>query len=167
MKPTNISPVEAADILAPLAWTSADPATGSRGNYCGDDLSGYVIATTNRDAGSLARSNFAVIAGDMGEACEIHRTGHWACGWIEWLILPYGASDADKVKAAEWIAALERYPVADDEHLSELEYQEAAEYWAHASMRERIELAAKWHLSPFVARRDELPETNTGELCTW
>lgn len=162
MKTTEVN-----EILEPRRWTTADPATGGKNNYAGDDMNGWTICTRNRDADALTRSNFEVIEEDMGSACEVHRTGHWACGWVEWLILPYTASEEDKEKAAQWIYDLEQYPVANDDHFSNLEYTEAEEYWKTASMKDRLELAERFGLSPFVIRRDEMPETSSGELCTW
>lgn len=162
-----MSTAETIEILEPRRWTTADPATGQKSNYAGDTVDGYTIATQTRDSDALVRSNFQVIAKDMGDACEIHRTGHWACGWVEWLILPTNASEEDKAKAAQWLEDLDQYPVANDDHFSELEYTEAAEYWEHASLKGRMELCERHNVSIFAARRDDMPDTPTGELCTY
>lgn len=84
----------------------------------------------HRDSDALARSNFDVITRDLSEAgarFEVHSFGHWAVGWVE--EIAYDAGDAETVQVVqEWRDALADYPVADDEHFSELEYEELAEY---------------------------------------
>ena len=164
---------EANDILAPLAWNSADPATGTRGNYAGGDLGGYVIATVTRDSGTIDRSNFAVLSADLAGAADIHRTGHWACGWVEWIAIH--STDAGALQEAETLARrLDDYPVLDEWELSNREYEAAHEGWANASIADRI-LALKRcygrgkdrRVSVAVllsARRAPMPEDDNGSL---
>lgn len=159
---------EALDILAPYKWT---PSTGfssfdSADNYAGEHVDGYIIAAQNRGSDVLTRSNW-IVARDRFPTAEIYSFGHWACGWVEHLILALDAPDETLIEAAEMIESLKEYPVLSDEHFSDLEYDEACEYWESCSMRTRIELCQHHGVSIFAARRDELPETPTGELCTY
>lgn len=134
------------------------------------ELDAFLIAPVSqtRDSGCLERSNWtvvtsAVLAVSTHEQTAIHRFGHWACGWYE-LLLIHPDDEAALREAEEFEAALENYPVADDEHLSALEWQEACDYWERASVRERVELCAAADISIFAARRDELPDDPTGAL---
>ena len=91
--------------------------------------------------------------------------------WQEAQSAPHSVGHAAWVLASDAYAQmredLDDYPVLDDDHWSTLEYEEACDYWDSLSMRERIELCAHHRVSIFAARRDELPETPTGELCTY
>ena len=88
----------------------------------------------------------AVAAGASGALCDcppdvvVETFRHWAVGWTEtWLV----RVDAQRVRstdlieptrawlaAVEWLEALEAYPVADENHLGDLEYEEAWSYVA-------------------------------------
>lgn len=108
-----------------------------------DDRDAWLIAPCgqNRDSDSLTRSNFAVQLAELerieselqveGEeyvdVYELHRFGHWACGWVEIIIVRPDSPAA--VYCAELADSLADYPVADEEHLSQLECDEAAESW--------------------------------------
>lgn len=86
-----------------------------------------------RDSGALDRSNFQVIQEDLRERYpddfDIASFNHWACGWIEEMI--WNAGNADLRAAVQvWRDKLDSYPVADDEHYSELESDELADYLA-------------------------------------
>lgn len=76
-----------------------------------------------RDSEPLNRSNFHMVIKDLGgesETLEVHRWGHWACGWVELAIIhPDRREEADG-----WRKALNDYPVACDEDFSELETEE-------------------------------------------
>ena len=55
--------------------------------------------------------------------------------------------------------SLADYPILDEEHFSELEWEEKHEYWEACSIKERVELCRKARTSIFAARRDdEIPE---------
>ncbi len=121
----------------------------------------------NRDSDCLSRSNWTVVTEDIlkadtGEDTEIHRFGHWACGWFEIMLV---RPDTAAAKCAEeWENALEGYPVASDDHFSELEWNEACEYWARCSIRERVSYLQRARLNVMAARRDTLPEDPQGAL---
>jgi hypothetical protein len=113
-----------------------------------DDYSGevwpeyYVFLGQNRDSDVLTRSNFEsgleAIGGEDGDLVVVVREGHWAVGWIEWIGIHQDAEDILK-EADEILCALEDYPVVDDEHLSNLELEEAEEVWTNCyNEKERI-----------------------------
>lgn len=81
----------------------------------------------HRDSDPLARSNFEVISSEMrerfGDAMTVVSFGHWGVGWVE--EIAFDASREDIVDYVEsWEVALSDYPVADDEHFSELEWND-------------------------------------------
>lgn len=120
----------------------------------------------NRDSGHLEQSNFAAMLATVGgesDTVQVHRFGHWACGWFEIILID--PADTTAVDAAQALAdALEDYPVADEEDLSRREWESACEYWEHASIRERVQLLQDARLPIWSARRDELPEDPAGRL---
>lgn len=85
----------------------------------------------HRDSDALARSNFEVIYRDLserfGDSVDIARFGHWAVGWVEEIIFDIGNDDCEQAVAA-WREKLDSYPVADDEHFSQLEWDEMSDY---------------------------------------
>jgi len=128
-----------ADLFTPEnleRWTSQDPAFGSTDNYIGADLSEFYLApvsVTRDTSDSVSLSNWQVITAELASLARhddtgIARMGHWACGWYEIFLIH--ATDRECLERAdEWAADLESYPVADESHLSELEYQEEEEAW--------------------------------------
>lgn len=79
--------------------------------------------TQSRDSEALERSNFRVAVRRLGgesETVEVHRFGHWACGWFEILLVaPSRLPDAQGLAES-----LDDYPVLDEMDLSELENEE-------------------------------------------
>lgn len=126
----------------------------------------FVFLGQTRDSDSLTRSNFTCALKAIGgesETVRVVRESHWAVGWCEWIAIH--ESDAAALKAADEItAALSDYPVIDEDHWSELEWNEAAEYWESLSVRGRAEMCREAGLSVFAARRAELPPNDTGAL---
>src|SRR3990167_284451 len=95
----------------------------------------------NRDSDLLEESNFNAavqLIGGEGEDCQVHRFGHWACGWFE-LILVRPASQAHEA-AAGIVARLEDYPILDEDDYGRRQYDSVVEYWAQCSVGERVEL---------------------------
>ena len=117
------------------AWKRPD-------SYMGHQYWGYVgLCGQSRDSDTVERSNFERIQEDAEKECgsreynwleeampviETAHASHWAVGWVETLMVYW----AD-VKALDFAAsvrkALEGYPVYDDEHHSELAYEESEE----------------------------------------
>ena len=148
-------------------------------NFCGDSShlrEHYYLApvSTSRDADTLTRSNWEVVTNDILKVAkhddtEICRFGHWGCGWYEQLLIHKSDTEALKV-AEEWCCFLSDYPVASDEHHSELQWTEATEYWQRMDVKERLnvleETVNRWEnkVSIFATRRDELPDDDDGSL---
>jgi hypothetical protein len=119
-------------------------------NYAGDRLDGFYVYAKNRDSGTLVRSNFACILRDL-EAAALEAEddasvltpsfGHWACGWVEQIVLKANAPEAVVRKAEEILDNLEDYPIHDERHFSDLEYEEAATYWERLSPRYKVRMA--------------------------
>lgn len=142
-------------------WTLPDNYVGARWpNW-------YVFLGQHRDSDTLTRSNFICGLREIGgetETVKVIRENHWAVGWVEWIGIRRDDETALR-KADEIKAALDDYPVVDESHWSEMEMEEAAEYWAQMPVRERAEYYCKpCGVSIFAARRDYLPEDNSGDL---
>lgn len=108
----------------------------------------------HRDSDALQRSNWFIISTDLKNRFpdDIHEesANHWAVGWVETLrvkvlIDPEKEITEDNITDAfkavlEWKYKLEDYPVADEEHWTELEHEEMVNYlndeipyiWNHA-----------------------------------
>jgi len=85
----------------------------------GPDLSEWYIGPSQgRDSDILTQSNFAtslfMLGGEQDGTVEVHRFGHWACGWFEQILVHESA--IDQLKKLDDIAeALTDYPVLDDD----------------------------------------------------
>lgn len=79
----------------------------------------------HRDSDPLDRSNFTVIYDDLStrfpDSVDVVRFGHWAVGWVEEIAYDTGSEVSEAV--ARWRDRLDSYPVADEEHFSELEWE--------------------------------------------
>jgi hypothetical protein len=96
----------------------------------------------HRDSDALDRSNWQVISEDMAsrfpDYWQVESASHWAVGWTEGGRVKVledaslGITLANLTEAflacLEWKAALEDYPVADEEAYSALEYAEFCEF---------------------------------------
>lgn len=126
----------------------------------------FVFLGQSRDSDALTRSNFIrglELIGGESDTVQIVRERHWACGWIEWIAIH--ESDVHALsKADDILTALEDYPVVDEDHFAQIEWDEAAEYWARLSVRDRADYCERAGLSIFAARRDYLPPDDTGAL---
>lgn len=137
-------------------WTLPD-------SYAGAHWPDYfVFLGQHRDSDTLTRSNFTcgldAIGGET-ETVKVIRERHWAVGWVEWIAIHQ--SDATALQKADEIAAgLEDYPVVNEDHWSELEYNEAWEYWAGESVSHRVYLCQQAGISVFAARRQYVEESS-------
>lgn len=113
--------------------------------YWGDNGDWLCVLGQSRDSDTIERSNFQV-ACDMFDEIDpdgytIERESHWAVGWVETLLVD--PSKPDMVQQAEDIqAALEDYPLLDEMHHSNLEYEEYMEWWEYdgeSQLRREIE----------------------------
>jgi len=102
--------------------------------YDGDRAAWCIAATVHRDSDALERSNWHVLTRDilgLPEASDnedmladaaIERISHFLVGWVDYLLVRPGSAQA--ARALEWRQKLDGYPVADERHLSELEWNE-------------------------------------------
>ena len=83
-----------------------------------------VLLIHTRDSDAMEESNFRTalrMLGGESETVQIHRFGHWACGWFELLLI---TPDTPQHAIAESIEqSIENYPVLDDMDFSELEIE--------------------------------------------
>lgn len=125
----------------------------------------FVFLGQHRESDSVTRSNFQVGLDRLGgesETVQVVRERHWAVGWVEWIAI-HESDTAALDKAEEMLAKIEGYPVLSDDHWSELEWNEAQDYWASLSLSERVDLCRDHGISIFKARHDWVPE-NDGSL---
>ena len=144
-------------------------------SYAGHSPIGdYVLYSRNRDSSILEDSNYELILDELttfaekfnhlrddGEAFAYDfRTKHWACGWIEYIIIRQDAP-AQIIELAESIdSALSDYPVYSDDDYSERQWNEMYRYWNDIDIRERIEWLKESGESIFLARNDDhIPES--------
>ena len=144
----------------PSGWDSSS-------NYMGQTEFNnfYTLITQNRDSNTVTRSNFISaleVLGGESENVEIHRFGHWACGWWELIAVKKGTKEFKKAEKIE--SDLADYPVVNEEHLSELEFNEASDYWASCSIQERIDYCKEHDISIFSSRYKYLPQDDNGSL---
>jgi len=104
----------------------------AKGLGLNDNQNWLVLIGQNRDSDVLARSNYTCAIEALesvdpdGSDYEQHSFGHWACGWLEVVIVRPGSKAYDV--AVEIEACLADYPVLNDDHYSELEWSEHADW---------------------------------------
>ena len=101
-----------------------------------------VVIGRNRDSDCLANSNFdqaLEMLGGESDDCEVHSFDHWACGWLEIIIINPN-SECAKI-AQEITDRLADYPVLNEEDYSEREFTMASDYWHGMRARERVQWA--------------------------
>jgi hypothetical protein len=114
-------------------WNANPSGFDSLSNFMGEIPNDclLVLLTRNRDSDSLTRSNWDTVLKAMGgesDVVQIVRHGHWACGWIEYLMID--SRDLETLELAESIEKkLSDYPVFDEDHWSTLQFNEASEYY--------------------------------------
>lgn len=133
-----------------------------------DQQDWLVLIGQSRDSSTLDRSNFECALDRLGgesDTVQVCRFEHWACGWFEIIIINPKSEQAQIAKDIE--EALKQYPVVNEGHWSELEFNEAVEYWVSISISERMEWCRRFSVSIFAARRNEIPEDESGELISY
>lgn len=114
----------------------------------------YVSQSQHRESDSLTRSNFICTLEALGgesETVRVIRESHWAVGWVEWIGIH--ESDTRALKIADDIAhKLDGYPVVNEDHWSDLEWNEVHDYWERMSLRERVDMCRDAGESIFAAR---------------
>jgi hypothetical protein len=137
--------------------TSFDP----KGLALEDQQNWLVLpCSQNRDSDVLAKSNFEVALlelGGEGEHVEVHRFGHWGPGWFEIIIVD--PASEKHVKIAEEIEnSLADYPVLDESHFSESEWEAKIAWWENMSHSERLYYCRKAGVDGRKARSKSIPE---------
>ena len=97
--------------------------------YWGERNNWFIVAAQNRDSDTLDESNFAVLKTRLGDKAEIERATHWACGWVDYLIIAPNDKAALRI-AIEAQNAIDQYPILDESHFSELEWNK---FWDYAA----------------------------------
>jgi hypothetical protein len=157
------------DTLRKAQWEHPSDYAGF--NPVGD----IVVLSRHRDSDALTRSNWEVGLEQLRKAAESApesvydwRASHWAVGWVDYLMVKRDAPESVLEAAAEILDSLAGYPALDDEHWSDLEWQENADYWASLDVRDRADIIRRSGstASIFAARRDEIPDDN-GYVYDW
>lgn len=103
---------------------------------------GWAGIDMHRDSSILEISNFQVITKDLMEKFpddfNIVGLGHWAVGHVDRLtvkVIKSASNDIDEDniteafrEAIDWLVSLDDYPIADESHYADLEYEETLEY---------------------------------------
>jgi hypothetical protein len=114
--------------------------------YIGPEWNGwYIFLSQNRDSDFVDRSNFEVAWEQLNELNIVHdectnydidchfkdtvytvRDRHWLCGWLEWIAIHQSNIQAYQL-ALDMESQLSRYPVLNEDHLSNLEWEEGVD----------------------------------------
>ena len=136
--------------------------------YSGPDYPEYFpVVGQSRDSDTVERSNFRVALQRLGgesDTVRVIRDSHWAVGWVETLCVHESDTAALQCADAMRDKLDNRYPILSEDDWSELEWEEAAAYWGSMSLRERVTLCQECDVSVFAARRDVIPQDDTGRL---
>jgi hypothetical protein len=167
----NISEIE----LPKLTSVVSNPSgLDSLSNYSGPDPAEFahllVVLTRSRDSDCLTESNFEValeqLGGEENENVEIHRFGHWACGWWEALVVKEG-TEQHRI-AQEIDSALSDYPVLNDEHFSLKEMEHASDVWrdcyTHEDRMEHLK-ENEYQLATYFTKFGDLLNCARGNYC--
>lgn len=132
-----------ADVTLPRYRDYQPTCFDSRFNYIGGrDRDHWYVApcSRTRDADTLTESNFAAciseLQADSTPGCEIHRFGHWACGWYELILIHPWRWDL-VTKAQELADYLEHGGcILDDSDFYERENEAIEENWESFGIEE-------------------------------
>ena len=109
--------------------------------YHGEFGEFLVLLGQSRDSDCLEQSNFRsalAMLGGEGNDVAIEREGHWACGWVEHLLVR--AKSPAAATAEDILSRLADYPILNEDDHSQLEWEECAEVWANCYMpKDRLE----------------------------
>ena len=76
-------------------------------------------------------------------ALEEAKCKHWACGFLDYLLLSQDAPEDLVIKVADIISALEDYPIYDEDGFYQFEEEKIAEAWENMSVRDRKDILVK------------------------
>lgn len=91
--------------------------------YWGDSGDWFVVAAVTGQSDALDRSNLRVLKDRLGDAAKVENARHWACGFVDYLIIPPNDRKAIRV-ALEAHKAARDYLVLDESDFSDLESEE-------------------------------------------
>lgn len=134
----------------------------SASNFAGTIPNGYVIITKNRDSSILCESNWECILKHLGgesEHVSIVRHRHWACGWIEYLMVAENAPTQLLDRCVSIVQALNDYPIFNEDDYTERQMTAIETFWQELSLRERMELCRENGLSMFSGRNSYPPDS--------
>ncbi len=132
-------PSEELERLRSLEIMSAAEAERLKTLEYNEDRKNWLMASVSRtrDSGPLDRSNFECYLKELGgesETVEVHRFGHWGPGWYE-IIIYMPDTKAEKV-AYELDGALADYPILNEDHYSDVVWEEFIETWNNCYSRD-------------------------------
>lgn len=137
-------------------------------HYAGFNPEGdYLIYSKTRDSSILENVNFDRILEELeklenpegDKKVYTFSASHWACGWIEYLLVDKNADESILQSAGEIICGLSDYPVFDESAYSEAQYEAIHDYWEKLDLQERIDYCKKADVSIFASRDPEvIPE---------
>lgn len=119
----------------------------------------FVFLSQTRDSDLLTRNNFknALLSlGGESKSIQVHRFGHWGCGWFEQILI--NPENTEAVNKAELIlSSLADYPLLDEsDYYNELN-NEINEYWDSLTLSDKINLCKTNNESIFACRYN-IPE---------
>lgn len=127
-------------------------------------IGSYLIYSKNRDSSLLEQSNFDCILAELEQyddpenpAVYTFTASHWACGWIEYIIVNETDNEKLLTVAGEIVCALSDYPVFSEDHYSEVQHDAICDHWENASISERMDLCKDCEISIFSARSECIP----------
>jgi len=135
------------------------------------DIDGLLVfLSQTRDSDDLEQSNFAsalALLGGESETVKVHRFGHWACGWIESILID--PEDTDTAEVAQSILAqLADYPVLDDDDYSRREWESFERAWKGYGQVDYIKAICKSVYLPSDEEQDRLTEAlEAADLKQW
>ena len=126
----------------------------------------FVTGGQHRDSDTLTRSNHRSILRALGgesETVMVVRDSHFLVGWVESIYIH--ESDTAALAIAQRIANdLEDYPVVDESDWSDLQWDEAVQYWESLPIAERVTICQRFRIGIFAARHSHLPNDPQGGL---
>jgi len=134
--------------------TVRDGFKGGDCGYYGERENWLVVIARTRDSRVLETSNFECARVRLEKAlpggCEVELFGHWACGWIEALIVD--PANVGAVAEANTIRAeLDAYPVLDEGDFSQREWDAMLSLWRGLLPEERVNLCVEFGVAPECA----------------
>jgi hypothetical protein len=156
---SSLSIERAREILEDYVWPNPNDyvAYEDLANPVGD----YSIYARTRDSDIMEDMNYNIVLFNLTQLAVKHdqrdkvydfRAAHWACGWLENIIVRRDAHDEILIECAELLSELADYPCLDDEKYSDLQFDAILDYWEDLSLKERIEYCNDNNHSIFSAR---------------